>query len=170
MLTCLSSIVKVSFKWRVFSLLPLITLFIIKRSYPSKSISKLSMQSLKGFPWSIPKAYNAATPWSFQLFFVRVQVYNLHGKKNIGHSILNHNLYMKRSSTIVTYCHYYNIEKKTEKGNSGSFGGQFWFVSSNKSFNEAFCLRVWINLASRAKFISSIKINNINLIWFCLYR
>ncbi len=41
------------------SLLRLITLFIIKRNYTSKSISKLSMQSLKGFPSSIPKALNA---------------------------------------------------------------------------------------------------------------
>ncbi len=45
------------------TLLHLITLFIIKRNYPSKSISKLSMQSLKGFLSSIPKALNAATPW-----------------------------------------------------------------------------------------------------------
>ncbi len=77
MLIWLSSIVKCPFKWGVLSLLRLITLFIIKGNYPCKSISKLSMQSLKGFPLSIPKACNAATPWEgilliLSTFFARV--------------------------------------------------------------------------------------------------
>ena len=60
----LSSIVKVPFKRGVLSLLRLITLFIIKRNYPFKSISKLSIQSLKRFPWSIPIALNTETLWA----------------------------------------------------------------------------------------------------------
>ncbi len=40
----------------------LITLFIIKRNHPSKSISKLPMQSLKVVYLLIPKALDAATP------------------------------------------------------------------------------------------------------------
>ncbi len=67
MLTWLSSIVKVPFKWGVFSLICLITLFIIKGNYPFKSISKRSMQSLKDFPSSIPKVLDAATLWEGNL-------------------------------------------------------------------------------------------------------
>ncbi len=61
----LSSIVTVPLKWGVLSLLRLIiiTLFIIKGNYPSKSISKLSMQSLKGISQSNPKALTAAPLW-----------------------------------------------------------------------------------------------------------